>query len=86
MTVLVRVRILFLVTAMLLRFLTLNVQGFKSRNKQEEVLRLARSVQCDFLFVQETNFTSSSDIMCFEAHNHVKGFFPSVSSALKASV
>lgn len=60
---------------MQLRFLTLNVQGFRNPVKQQEVLALATSVNCDLLLLQETNFRSHKDVAQFEARHSIKGFF-----------
>lgn len=67
---------LFLIfIAMQLRILSLNVQGFRDVGKQRNGLRLGKSVRCDLLLVQETNFRCYQDVIPFEAEHCVKGLF-----------
>ncbi|XP_075723842.1 uncharacterized protein LOC142765923 [Rhipicephalus microplus] len=68
-----------------LRFATLNIRGFRDRNKQTAVVTFARSKGIDLLFLQETNFRSPLDVTLFRRNCQVDGFF-SLTSARSCGV
>lgn len=65
----------FYLITMSVRFLTFNVQGFRSVAKQRDVLAVAQAARCDLLLLQETNFRTYGDVRAFELEHGVKGFF-----------
>lgn len=60
---------------MLVRFLTLNVQGFRGLDKQREVMHYARAQHVDILFLQECNFRTPRDVLVFRERFSVHAFF-----------
>ena len=60
---------------MSVHLLSLNVQGFRSPDKQREVVHFPRQVGCDILFLQETNFRCARDVALFHERFSLACFF-----------
>lgn len=74
-----------LIFLMLVHFLTLNAQGFRSPDKQREIMHYARARNVDILFLQECNFHTPRDISLFREKFAVQAFF-SLSDSLASGV
>lgn len=68
---------------MLVRFLTLNVQGFRDLDKQREVMHYARAQHVDLLFLQECNFRTPRDVLLFRERFCAQAFFYPVRYTLR---
>lgn len=66
--------IIFLIY-MSISIITLNVQGFRSAEKQLTVVQWARAQNCDLLVLQETNFKQYSDVVSFKLKFQVECYF-----------
>lgn len=64
-----------LITFILVRFLTLNVQGFRDLDKKREVMHYAPAQHVDLLFLQECNFRTPRDVLLFRERFCVQAFF-----------
>lgn len=64
----------------MLRLLSLNVKGYRSPDKQREVVQFAQKKRCDLLFLQETFLFSLSDDASFSARLSLKSYFSFASS------
>lgn len=56
-------------------FLSLNVRGFRSLDKQREVMNFAKACHVDILFLQESNFSTPYDVQSFCSRFGVEAFF-----------
>lgn len=60
---------------LMLQVLTLNVQGFRSTDKQREVVHFLRQNRVDLAFLQETNFYTAHDVQTFQTTYSIPLFF-----------
>ncbi|KAH9371029.1 hypothetical protein HPB48_007791 [Haemaphysalis longicornis] len=70
---------------MLVHFMSLNAQGFRSLDKQREIMHFARAQNVDILFLQECNFHSPLDVSLFRTRFSVDAFF-SLSNSVACGV
>lgn len=70
---------------MLVHLISLNAQGFRSLDKQREIMHFARAQNVDVLFLQECNFRSPLDVSLFRNRFSVDAFF-SLSNSVASGV